>query len=55
MGYSDLEIAQKREALENVLIPYRIEENMALLKEAGFKKMEIFSRWYNFAGMVAVK
>ncbi len=55
MGYSDLEIAQKREALENVLIPYRIEENMALLKEAGFKNMEVFFRWYNFAGVVAVK
>ena len=55
MGYSDLEIAQKREALENVLIPYRIEENLALLKEAGFKNTEVFFRWYNFAGMIAVK
>ena len=34
-GYSDLEIAQKREALENVLIPYRLEENKELLREAG--------------------
>src|SRR3546814_14898041 len=26
-GYSEMEIARKREALENVLIPYRLEEN----------------------------
>jgi tRNA (cmo5U34)-methyltransferase len=32
-GYSDLEIAQKREALENVLIPYRLEENFELFFE----------------------
>ena len=35
-GYSDLEISQKREALENVLIPYRVEENMELLTKSGF-------------------
>ena len=34
-GYSDLEIAQKREALENVLVPYRLEENKELLRECG--------------------
>ena len=35
-GYSDLEISQKREALENVLIPYRLEENRDLLLDAGY-------------------
>ena len=54
-GYSELEIAQKREALENVLIPYRLEENLALLKQAGFRKSEVFFRWYNFCGIVAIK
>lgn len=54
-GYSDIEIAKKREALENVLIPYRLEENVALLKNAGFRQVETFFRWYNFCGMVAVK
>lgn len=54
-GYSELEIAQKREALENVLIPYRLEENLALLKKAGFCTREVFFRWYNFCGIVAVK
>ncbi len=54
-GYSDMEISQKREALENVLIPYRVEENIELLREAGFSKIELFFRWYNFCGIIAVK
>jgi len=54
-GYSDLEIAQKREALENVLIPYRPEENEKLLLEAGYRRVQPFFRWYNFAGVIAVK
>jgi tRNA (cmo5U34)-methyltransferase len=54
-GYSDSEIAHKREALENVLIPYRPEENRELLATVGFKHVEEFFRWYNFCGMVAVK
>lgn len=41
-GYSEMEISQKREALENVLIPYRMEENFDLLKASGFKYMEVF-------------
>jgi tRNA (cmo5U34)-methyltransferase len=54
-GYSDLEIAQKREALENVLIPYRVEENRDLVLSAGYTKFQVFFRWYNFCGMLAVK
>ena len=54
-GYSDIEIAKKREALENVLIPYRLEENILLLKETGFRHIEVFFRWYNFCGIIAVK
>jgi len=54
-GYSETEIANKREALENVLIPYRPEENRELLANAGFKHIEEFFRWYNFSGMIAVK
>lgn len=54
-GYSDVEIARKREALENVLIPYRPEENCELLSNAGFTHIEEFFRWYNFSGILAVK
>jgi tRNA (cmo5U34)-methyltransferase len=54
-GYSELEIAQKREALENVLVPYRLEENRDLLLRAGFQHVDVFFKWYNFCGIVAVK
>ncbi|ABA59265.1 carboxy-S-adenosyl-L-methionine synthase CmoA [Nitrosococcus oceani] len=54
-GYSDVEIARKREALENVLIPYRPEENYELLASVGFSHVEEFFRWYNFSGILAVK
>ena len=42
VGYSDNEIKKKREALENVLIPFRLDENLDLLKKVGFSKTEIF-------------
>jgi tRNA (cmo5U34)-methyltransferase len=54
-GYSDTEIAQKREALENVLIPYKLQENVKLLRDTGFKEVDVFFKWYNFCGIVAVK
>ena len=54
-GYSEMEIANKREALENVLIPYRMEENFDLLRNSGFRSVEVFFRWYNFCAMIAVK
>jgi tRNA (cmo5U34)-methyltransferase len=54
-GYSELEIAQKREALENVLVPYRLEENCDLLARHGFESADVFFKWYNFCGLIAVK
>lgn len=54
-GYSEIEIAQKREALENVLIPYRSGENESLLQQAGFQRVDVFFKWYNFCGLLAVK
>lgn len=54
-GYSKLEIAQKREALENVLVPYRLEENQELLLSSGFSQCDVFFKWYNFCGMIALK
>jgi len=53
--YSELEISQKREALENVLIPYKTSENINMLKNAGFREVEVFFRWYNFTGIIAKK
>jgi len=54
-GYSDLEISQKREALENVLVPYKLMENREMLIRAGFRYCDVFFKWYNFCGIIAVK
>ena len=54
-GYSEMEIAKKREELENVLIPYRVEENYELLQRGGFSHIDMFFKWYNFSGIIAVK
>ncbi len=54
-GYSELEITKKREALENILIPFSIAENLNLLSEAGFTGSESFFQWFNFVSFVAVK
>jgi tRNA (cmo5U34)-methyltransferase len=54
-GYSEMEISQKREALENVLIPYKLLENRELLLNSGFRAVDVFFKWYNFAGIVAIK
>lgn len=54
-GYSDTEITSKREALENVLIPFTDAENQAMLREAGFSQRERLFQWYNFAAYIAVK
>ncbi len=54
-GYSEEEILRKREALENVLIPYRIDENLEMFRRNGFEIVETFFQWYNFAGFLCVK
>ena len=54
-GYSALEISQKREALENVLVPYKLLENREMLLRAGFRYCDVFFKWYNFCGIIAVK
>ena len=54
-GYSNIEISKKREALENILIPYTQEENIALLKKVGFESVEMIFRFANFATFIALK
>jgi tRNA (cmo5U34)-methyltransferase len=54
-GYSEEEILRKREALENVLVPYRVDENFEMFRRNGFEITETFFQWYNFAGFLCVK
>lgn len=54
-GYSELEIAQKREALENVLIPLTSRQLIELMASSGFSNAEMLFRWYNFASFLGIK
>ena len=54
-GYSDLEIAQKRAAIDNVLIPETEEVHIQRLKQAGFSKVIRWYQCFNFVSFLAVK
>lgn len=54
-GYSELEISQKRNALENVLIRNTEQEHMERFAEAGFSRAVKWFQCYNFASFIAVK
>ncbi|HIX61204.1 MAG TPA: carboxy-S-adenosyl-L-methionine synthase CmoA [Candidatus Halomonas stercoripullorum] len=54
-GYSDLEISQKRTALENVLVPDTLEVHHARLARAGFARSLTWFQYLNFASMIAFK
>ena len=54
-GYSKMEISKKRDALENVLVPLKLSKTISLVREAGFTAVDIFFKWNNFAGLIALK
>ncbi len=54
-GYSDLEIAQKRSAIENVLIPETLATHRQRLKDAGFSSVDVWFQCFNFASIIAIK
>lgn len=54
-AYSDLEISQKRQALENVLIPETFEQHKQRLLKAGFNSVYVWSQCFNFVSIIAHK
>lgn len=54
-GYSELEISQKREALQDILIPETFDEHRERLLSVGFRSADIWYQQYSFASMVAIK
>ncbi|MEW8383671.1 MAG: carboxy-S-adenosyl-L-methionine synthase CmoA, partial [Candidatus Thiodiazotropha taylori] len=54
-GYSDLEISQKRSALENVLIPETLERHKQRLQKIGFSTVEVWFQCFNFVSLLAIK
>jgi len=54
-GYSDLEVAQKRSSIENVLIPETINQHFNRFKKAGFKTSSLWFQCLNFCSIIASK
>ncbi len=54
-GYSELEVSQKRAALEKVMLTDTFGEHEARLKQSGFSDVVMWYKCYNFTSMVAIK
>lgn len=54
-GYSELEIAQKRTAIENVLIPETLDTHRQRLRQAGFASVDLWFQCFNFGSLIAMK
>lgn len=54
-GLNAEQVLAKARSLRGVLVPLTVSENIQLLREAGFSSVDVFLKWYNFAGFVAVK
>ncbi len=54
-GYSELEIAQKRSALENVLLPETLAQHKQRIAAAGFSSCDVWFQCFNFASLIALK
>lgn len=52
-GYSELEIAQKRRAIEKVMLPDSLEEHRERLYSAGFSQVVVWFQCFNFASLIA--
>ncbi|OBT11639.1 tRNA (uridine-5-oxyacetic acid methyl ester)(34) synthase TrmP [Shewanella sp. UCD-FRSSP16_17] len=54
-GYSELEISQKRSALENVMRPDNLSMHQQRFADNGFSHSTVWFQCFNFASMVAIK
>ena len=54
-GYSDLEISQKRDSIENVLIPETLDAHIQRLRACGFQSASPWFQCFNFCSLVAIK
>ncbi len=54
-NYSALEIARKRAALENVLVPETVAAHHARLRKAGFSNTAVWLRYFNFVSIIAIR
>ncbi|MCF6435158.1 MULTISPECIES: carboxy-S-adenosyl-L-methionine synthase CmoA [Pseudoalteromonas] len=54
-GYSELEISQKRTAIENVMRPDNLSTHLTRLSDIGFKQTQVWYQCFNFCSIIAIK
>lgn len=54
-AYTQEQIQNKRKSLEGILVPITANWNEDLLSKAGFRQIDCFWRFLNFAGWIAIK
>ena len=54
-GYSELEISQKRSAIENVMRPETLTAHFERLSHIGFQNTQVWYQCFNFCSMIAIK
>jgi tRNA (cmo5U34)-methyltransferase len=54
-GFSAAEIWGKSQAIRGVMVPFTEAENIAMLRDAGFREVSVFVKGGNFAGILAIK
>lgn len=54
-GYSEEQILRKKLSLEGVQVPVTSNWNVDLLQQAGFRHIDVYWRYMNFVGYIAIK
>jgi tRNA (cmo5U34)-methyltransferase len=54
-GFTPEQVIEKANSIRGVLKPLTTDENIELLKQTGYSRIEVFFKWYNWAGFLAVK
>ena len=54
-GFTPEQVIEKANSIRGVLKPLSTDENIELLKQTGYSRIEVFFKWYNWAGFLAVK
>lgn len=54
-SFTEKEILDKERTLRRIMRPTTLEDNLNMLRQAGFKNIEVFWRQYNFVAIIATK
>ena len=54
-GFTPEQVLEKANSIRGVLKPLTVDENTELLRQTGYSRVEVFFKWYNWAGFLAIK